>query len=197
MSRHLRSQEFIDALDGALPTDRLEHLDTCESCKAELSGLASLMTDVRATGDVPDPSPLFWEHLSDRVRQATVTEPVPQPVAWWRASASWRPFLAVAACAIVTTLLVIYRTPPHQRDVAPSQASADWIDDSPSIPDDDPAVAFMAEAASDLTWEEARGVNLTPRRVAVDTAIERMTAAQRAELVRLIREEQHRGSTDH
>ncbi|MGE5835753.1 MAG: hypothetical protein ACM4AI_14820 [Acidobacteriota bacterium] len=195
MSRHLRSQEFIDALDGALPADRLEHLDACESCKTELSCLASLMTDVRGTGDVPDPSPLFWEHLSDRVRQATVAEPVPQPVPWWRAS--WRPFLAVAACAVVATLAVIWRMPPHQRDVAPALASVDSMDDGLSIPDDDPAVAFMAEAASDLTWEEARGVNLTPRRVAVDTAIERMTAAQRAELVRLIREEQHRGSTDH
>jgi hypothetical protein len=193
MSKHLRSQEIVDALDGALSAERLEHLDTCESCKAELSSLASLMSDVRGTGDVPDPSPLFWEHLSNRVREATVAEPVPQLAPWWRTS--WQPLLAVAACAIVATV-VFWRTSPHPSHAVPAQTAVEWIDDGLAIPDDDPAVAFMAEAASDLTWEEARGVNLTPRRVAVDTAIERMTAAQRAELVRLIREEQHRGS-DH
>jgi hypothetical protein len=193
MSKHLRSQEIVDALDGALSADRLEHLETCESCKAELSSLASLMSDVRGTGDVPDPSPLFWEHLTNRVREATVAEPVPRLAPWWRTS--WQPLLAVATCAIVATV-VFWWTSPHPSHAVPAQTAVEWIDDGLAIPDDDPAVAFMAEAASDLTWEEARGVNLTPRRVAVDTAIERMTAAQRAELVRLIREEQHRGS-DH
>jgi hypothetical protein len=195
MSKHLRSQEFVDALGGALSADRLAHLETCESCKAELSGVASLVTDVRAAETVPDPSPLFWNHLSERVRQATAAESIPASAPWWQTS--WRPLVALAACVLVAALVVIWRTTSSRDEPAPVQASVDSVDDGLSVPDDDPAVAFMAEAASDLTWEEARGVNLTPRRVVVDSAIERMTAAQRAELVRLIREEQHRGSTDH
>lgn len=82
MSTHLRSQEFVDALDGALAPDRLEHLDGCGACRAELAAMQSVMIDVRPAGGVPDPSPLFWDHFSERVRQATAADPVPDPAPW-------------------------------------------------------------------------------------------------------------------
>jgi hypothetical protein len=51
------------------------------------------------------------------------------------------------------------------------------------------SLAFLSAAASDLSWEEVRAADLAPRAQVVDGAIERLTAAQRAELVKLIRED--------
>ena len=69
MSTHLRSQEFVDALDGHLEVDRLDHLEACAACRAELAGLRALLTEVTPAGAVPDPSPLFWNHFSDPSEQ--------------------------------------------------------------------------------------------------------------------------------
>ena len=94
----------------------------------------------------------------------------------------------MAAAAAVVALVLMART---------------WRDDAPpplvstveSMPVDafgdygESSLAFLSAAASDLTWEEVQAVDLAPRAQVVDSAIARLTAAQRAELVKLIRED--------
>ncbi|HYN10634.1 MAG TPA: hypothetical protein VES67_24840 [Vicinamibacterales bacterium] len=187
MSTHLRSQEFVDALDGTLAVDRLEHLDGCEACRMELAGVQSVMTDVRPAGAVPDPSPLFWDHFSERVRHATAADPLPGPAPWWQSL--WRPAAAFAAVAAVVALMLVTRTPPRE-DVAPvDQIALDTTAADQLSDESESSLAFLSAAASDLSWEEARAADLTPRARVVDSAIERLTPAQRAELVKLIRED--------
>jgi hypothetical protein len=186
MSTHLRSQEFVDALDGRLEVDRLEHLEACAACRAELAGLRALLTEVTPAGAVPDPSPLFWSHFSDRVRQATAALPPARPVAWWQTA--WRPLAGIAAAAAVIALMLMARTWPA--DAPPPLVSK--VESTPvdAFGDDgESSLAFLSAAASDLTWEEVRAADLAPPAQVVDSAIERLTAAQRAELVKLIRED--------
>jgi hypothetical protein len=187
MSMHLRSQEFIDALDGTLAVDRLEHLDGCDACRAELAGLQSVMADVRPAGTVPDPSPLFWDHFSARIRHATAAEPLPGPAPWWQPI--WRPAAAFAAVAAVLAVMLLTRTAPREDSSPVDQMALDASVADQLSDESESSLAFLSAAASDLSWEEARAADLTPRAQVVDSAIERLTAAQRAELVKLIRED--------
>jgi hypothetical protein len=184
MSTHLREQEFVDALDGSLEVNRLEHLEDCVSCRAELDSLRALLGDVTPAGAVPDPSPLFWDHFSERVRRATAAMPAVRPVAWWQSA--WRPLVGIAAAAAVVSLVLVART---WRAEAPPQVVVESTPVDVFGEDAESSVAFLSAAASDLSWEEARAADLTPRPQAVYNAIQQLTTAQRAELVKLIRED--------
>ena len=82
----LRDLEFalqaIDAADDAKPDLDLRDRLLARDCYRLLYELK------KAAGEVPEPSPLFWNHLSARVRDAVAVEPIPR--AWWMTY--WRPF---------------------------------------------------------------------------------------------------------
>ena len=187
MNMHLRSEEFVDALDGALDARRLDHLESCAACRGELANLRAVMADVKPAGDVPEPSPLFWDHFSARVRQGTAEAPTPSPTIWWRSA--WRPLVGLAAAAAFVTVMVVSRTGPDVPPTTPSQAALDSMAFDPFADETESSLAFVSAAASDLSWEEARAVDLAPAASVVESAIDRLTAAQRAELVKLIRED--------
>ncbi|MCC7177846.1 MAG: hypothetical protein IT177_05580 [Acidobacteria bacterium] len=67
--KHLTPDELIDAAEGTLDVERQHHVDTCEACRGEAEALRALLRE--ATGmRLPEPSPLFWDHFSARVRAA-------------------------------------------------------------------------------------------------------------------------------
>ncbi len=187
MNNHLRSQEFVDALDGILEVSRLEHLDACAECRAELAGLRSVMSNVQPEGAVPEPSPLFWDHFSERVRAATAASAPPRPASWWQAA--WQPVAGLAAAAAIVALVFVSRSGPAETPAAFDQASLESSGLDPLGDDVESSLAFVSAAASDLSWEEARAADLTPRPQVVDSAIEALSSAQRAELIKLIRED--------
>lgn len=76
MTPHLTPEELIDSRDRALPPGRQAHADTCAACRAEIARLDEVLLDVAAV-DVPEPSPLFWDHLSARIRDRVAHEPPP------------------------------------------------------------------------------------------------------------------------
>jgi hypothetical protein len=81
---HLSRDERLLAVDGALEASRAGHLAACGACHAEVEALRGVVARVRAV-DVPEPSPLFWDHLAARVGEAIAQEPLPaRAIAWWR-----------------------------------------------------------------------------------------------------------------
>ena len=94
MSAHLSTQEFVDALEGTLPDTRKAHLSGCEICAREVAELTGVTQDARLAGEQPEPSPLFWDHFSARVRAATAGEAI-RPLSWW--DRNWRPLVALSA----------------------------------------------------------------------------------------------------
>ena len=66
---HLTPDELIDAMEGLLAADRQAHLATCDECQGQLAGLSMALGDAKDAG-VPEPSPLFWQHFSERVSTA-------------------------------------------------------------------------------------------------------------------------------
>jgi hypothetical protein len=188
MTNHLRPEEFVEALDGALAPDLQAHLVACGQCRQELEQLRSLVGDVRGV-DAPEPSPLFWDHFSARVKQATLAEPVPAAGAWWRQWSSLpkllRPIGAVATGAVALALMFALRpvTP------VPSSPSVESVPVSVPMPvADDGSWGLVVGLASGLEWTDVHEV-AEPVSGTADAMIDEMTAAQREAFVRLLQKE--------
>src|SRR5262245_4372189 len=106
--RHLNEGELIDLAEGTRGEHELPHLAVCEHCRAQLKDLRVVMS-VAADVQVPEPSPLFWEHFSDRVRTAVAGDAsVPAVTSWL----SWRFVMpALALAAIILAVVVSLPTP--------------------------------------------------------------------------------------
>jgi hypothetical protein len=78
MTPHLTPDELIDSRDRQLAPARQAHADACVVCRTKLAELDEVLRDV-AAADVPEPSPLFWDHLSARIRERVAHEPPPAP----------------------------------------------------------------------------------------------------------------------
>lgn len=184
MTRHLHPEEFVDAIDQCASAECQAHLAICEPCAAELATMSQLMSDVTTAQNVPEPSPLFWNHLSARVREAVDAEPI--AAAWWQGS--WRPFamLASALCAVV--LVLVFRAMPAGVHNAPSISVA-ALHEAAEPQEGDQIWDMIGTVASSMRADEAREAGLVPGQAATDAAFESLTPSQRTELAKLIRAE--------
>lgn len=188
MTKHLTSQEVIDALDGTLALARQAHVDTCGTCARAVDALRLTEAEAGESAGVPEPSPLFWTHFSDRVREATTTMPIEQAT-WW--SRFWQPALAVGAIGAVTLMVMtLSRAPEAPATVMVSTTASDDTD-VPGLDND--AWTLMLEIAGsvpvdDLELDDVRDVAV-PRLGTADRMIEALTPEQREAFIKLLRSE--------
>ncbi len=176
---HLTSDELIDAVEGTLDEARQQHLDTCEVCRPQVAELASVLGEALAVA-VPEPSPLFWEHLSQRVRAGIAAEP---PAAGgWGSWLRWPVLAPVAALALVVMALVVAL--PREPQIAPAVAT---LEDSETTVDD--RFDLVADLVGDFDWETAASAGLTVAPGATDRAVLELTALEQQELTRLLQAE--------
>lgn len=190
---HLTPDQLVDALEGqtTLRASVADHLATCEQCQTELAAMAGTLGDVK-TWSMPEPSPLFWEHLSRRVRAATSEEVLPLAPSWaevW--SRTWRPLTAVVAAAGALALMFVLRSahvsaPGTSANAPVSVAMVDPAAVTPIDEGNDEALNVMAVLAQDLRSDEVQQI-ASPSADATGAAIENLTPAQRAALVKLIK----------
>ena len=145
---HLSRDERLLALDGALDGTRQAHLTSCPSCRTDVETLGRVLARVRAV-DVPEPSPLFWDHLAARVGDAIAREPAPVPDRGW-----WSPRLAWAAVAVVVATagagyLTRSQPQPHAVAVQTSPAVANPGD----VPQAHVVELPMSVVAADDGWD--------------------------------------------
>jgi anti-sigma factor RsiW len=186
MTPHLSPGEFVDAAEGRLDARRAAHVESCASCAAEVAMLRRTLDDVVSAGAVPEPSPLFWDHLGQRIRVAAASAPAGEP--WWT-RLSWRPLAALAAAAVIILAVVVSRpsAPPAASDpgvvvaeVAPGDV---WL---PAL--EDGSFDIVLDLASDLEWDEVRQI-AAPRASTVDALIQELSPAEREQLVKLLKSE--------
>jgi hypothetical protein len=184
MTRHLTPEQFVDALDASLPAEHQAHLAVCTDCANELAEMRLMMGDVTLAGHVPEPSPLFWNHLSARVREAVNAEPM--PTGWWRSS--WRPVLVLSGLIGVVLALVIVaratRVDPEMMAAVPPPASAI---ERTGLAESDPFWEMITVVAPTMPFDDVRAAGMAPGRAATDAVIDSLTPEQRAELMRLLR----------
>ena len=176
---HLTSDELVDALDGVLGAGRKHHLDGCRPCQQQLADLGAVLGEARAV-DVPEPSPLYWQHLSDRVRTAIDAGPLDS--GGWRNWVRWPVLAPIAALALLVMALAVAL--PRQTTVAPGVEVSESVD---GLPDD--RFAIVADLVGELDWDTAVSVGLTVEPGAADRAMLELSATEQQELTRLLQAE--------
>ena len=177
---HLTDSELVDALDGQAPLAVGAHLRECPTCRERIGGFAELLAHARAA-DVPEPSPLFWDHLSARIRVDIARDPTPGRARWL----AWPAWAPLAGLALVVTALIAGLV----RDVPQSDPEALVAADDVRLQESDAVEAAWALTA-DLVGSgdavaaiDAEGI---VRPGSAELAAADLTAEERVELVRLL-----------
>lgn len=179
---HLTSDELIDAIEGLLDAARQQHLDSCELCRQQVADLGTVLNEARAVA-VPEPSPLFWAHLSQRVRTAIDAEP--QSLGGWREWMRWPVLAPIAALSLIVTALIV--SVPRQQSVVPAPLAANAV--PADVTRQDEGFAVVADLVGDMDWDTAMSAGLTVAPGAADRAMLELTAAEQQELTRLLKAE--------
>lgn len=190
---HLIPEEIVGAADGVLAGARMRHLDECEICRRRVEDVTGLLKEA-ASDQVPEPSPLFWEHLSARVRAAIDAEPA--FARWWRRRPGWRVLVPAGAVAMVALVagLTQLREPPAE----PALQSVALPPSTPFVPAPEPRPAalddrlarddwqMVADLVMPLDWETARAAGLGLEPGDAEAAVATLTSEERLELHRLL-----------
>ena len=204
---HLTDVELVDLMDGMLAPARARHLEACEACRASASAIRATLA--RATdAEIPEPSPLFWEHFSARVQERVRAESVAPP-GWfgWAQNATVNEMGKWALSGALLTLLlvaVVWRaSAPRPASTVPEPVATTLVTD-PADPDafnpdldeawalvrtvaDD--VARATPASDEIAWDEVATEGFGVRPGAVEHAMVALTGDERSELLRLLQAE--------
>ena len=166
---HLTPDEFVDAVEGTRSEGSLPHLADCKACRRELARLRAAMTSAAEEADVPEPSPLFWGHLSARIGGRLDAEPDPR---WWL---SWaRPAVLVPLSAIAVLVLVVALAPgwrgasgrpdpgthpvPPQATINPASGTDPTGDANDGTAD--PSLALVSDLSANMDLDGASAAGL-------------------------------------
>ena len=164
---HLTPDELVDLAEGARPESSAPHLASCATCRAQLNEMRAMMSDAAGV-DVPEPSPLFWDHLSQRVREAVANEPPPAPGWMNRLNVAWAAGVFGAVAVVVLGVFVPLHRGARQEDTSiPAAAASGVAQVSDTLPalQDDASWAVMGDLASQLNFEDAAAAGLRCRGV--------------------------------
>lgn len=178
MTAHLTDAELVDLLNGASPAARAPHLACCDRCAQRLADLQAMAEEVRGVV-APEPSPLFWDHLSARVREAVAAEPPPRSSVrfaagpWLRAGALW---IGVAAAVLVVAVAMRSGRPTMWKAESPTASQTRAADASAEGgASDDPSLGLVADLVAELTWEGVNEAGLTSHVGADDDAVAQLS----------------------
>ena len=180
---HLSRDERLLAVDDALEGSRAGHLATCAACRAEVEALRGVVARVRAV-DVPEPSPLFWDHLAARVGDAIAHEPAPAPAPFWWRVPRWG-WVAVATIVVVLGPLYLPTRSAVEAPAVANRGPAAVDPEAPSVED-----ATEALEAPDEGWgliatmaEESDASAFAPQAGQSELSIAGLSKEERAALI--------------
>jgi hypothetical protein len=202
---HLTSARLVDLAEGVEAEHTVPHLADCNACRRALAELRATMADVAepAQAEVPEPSPLFWHHLSARVRETVAEEGKPGRAHWvdrWLRPRVLAPVLAGGLALVVVTVAGRSAKAPAVSPIPSTMLPIAVTAPLPSLPalppleplgaSDDPALGLMADYGTKLGWDDLReemaGVNHAG---GTDEAVTILSAEERQELQQLLEEE--------
>ena len=189
MTGHLSPEQLVDLAEGAKGAASVPHLQSCGVCQERLAHLRATITEVTDV-HIPEPSPLFWDHFSTRVREAVEAERTTKVSRWsWLAA---RPVWAGAVAVLVVAVAFLAQIDRSGRTALPPASPL-----TASVPGlnldiggaDDASLSLVGDLAAELDWDGASEAGLTTH-VGVDNdALSQLTAAERGELHELLKGE--------
>lgn len=191
---HLSASEFVDFAEGTLAPQPAAHVERCEACRAQAEAVKNALDVTNGAAPVPEPSPLFWDHLSARIGEA-IDAPAPRSTFGF-GLLRLQPIVAMLAIAVaVLSIVVLNRTArrgvePEATTVSePSSADPGQVVDFALDPNHAAAWSVLTAAAADLRLEEAQDAGMAVPSAAVDRAVSQLTRAELSELGRLLQSE--------
>jgi hypothetical protein len=191
--RHFTEGELLDLAEGARPESSAGHLASCEACRRQLMDLRSAITAAAAVA-VPEPSPIFWEHLSVRVREAVDGEVRPSVTGWLLRWPLWRALVPIGAVVMLVLTGTIMWSPADKPSTATSASAESEVTGTAvdardlAYSTDDPSFTLLADLTSDLDWDTANEAGLALPTGAVDDVVTSLSGGERRELHRLLQE---------
>jgi hypothetical protein len=172
------------------------HLEGCGQCREQVESARALLASVRGV-TVPEPSPLFWKHLSARVQESVAAETVSHR-SWTRFwDPVWRPVLAVgiAVCVLAASWsLGVFMPRASQRVVV--RGAQPWVvrpgereavDAVDSVgPEGDGGWGVVVEVAGRLDVESAAAAGYALRPGTAGEAVLSLSPSEQREFVRLL-----------
>lgn len=195
---HLSAAELGQAIEGEPLESVRGHLESCAECRSLVEEMRQVRDTVSAL-DVPEPSPLFWDHLSSRIRAEI--QALPSEVGagsgrrQWVAvlAAAWRPswgaVAGVVVVALAATATMVWRSPDGVPALTPvSVSEARKTDPEPS------ATESPLDSQWELMVEVAVGVELDHTALGLvvgsaDRALVELSDDERRELGEWLRQE--------
>lgn len=181
---HLTADELLDAVEGGDDALRQVHLSSCEECQRRLAALSGVLGEARQVS-VPEPSPLFWQHFSQRVSVAIADTP---PTAGWPAWLRWQMLLPFGAVGIVVLALMVA---VPKRD--PAVPIADHTSADVAVAED--SWVALAELVGDVDLDTAAAAGMIGTVDVAEQAMLILTAEEQQELTRLLRAELQRAKS--
>jgi hypothetical protein len=185
--KHLTPDELVDLVEGTLAAGRAAHVEQCADCR-RLADQARSALAAAAEDGVPEPSPLFWEHFSARVRRAIEAEPMRR----WSWGWLWRPAVGLplaAGLVVAIAIAALWRPAPAPAPggaTAAVETPAAGAGDEVDLSADDASWDLVATIAGTLEWEAAEAAGFSAEPGAADRAILLLTREERVELGRLL-----------
>jgi hypothetical protein len=141
--------------------------------------------------EVPEPSPLFWEHLSQRVHDAVAAEPVPSRSWSDRINLAWAGGIVAIAMVVLAVTVSMRHVPVVSGPaVGAPQVVADATASSTLPPlEDDASFAVMGELASEMDFEDAGAAGLVVAPGTAENALNQLTGEEQRAVVELLRQE--------
>lgn len=196
---HVSADQLVDLAEGTQPESAAPHLASCAVCRRQLADMRAMMS-VAADIEMPEPSPLFWDHLSARVGEAIAAEQAPRR-SWIGAMSRPRLVapLASAAALVLIALVVFSSHSPASRGRAsigaPGASSSTLAADagtrrdllSDSTGTEDASLTLVAALTDEMDPERAGEADLAGRGSA-EHAVTHMNDGELRELRRLLTE---------
>ena len=200
MTRHLTPEQFVDLAEGTQPESAVPHLAVCDACRTELADLRAMMTVTADPGVdvVQEPSPLYWNHLSSRVRDAVARESERS----WRKT-MLRPFVLVPSLGAVLAAAIFAVSVANRTAEAPARLPALPLafnstvvpETSPSFQPlapfgatDDPQLNLVAAVTTTVEWDEMMDEVAMSTADTSDAVASALTQDEQRELQRLLTE---------
>lgn len=189
---HLGKNALLAWIEGARDPAMSGHLERCQRCRDEAASLERVLRGV-ADVEIPEPSPLFWDHLSRRVRERidageTPYRPWRERVGEW----GWRRALIALGPAAAVVLAAVVAWPGLGRFVAsrslpatvemPALTSSLATDEWEAVVE--LARTYEEEETSERVSDVLPDVLLAPG--SADRAAAELTADEARELARLL-----------
>jgi hypothetical protein len=177
---HLTPDQLVDVLDETASVDVRRHLDACSSCRARLDELTIALKSTQGL-HVPEPSPLFWEHFSARVRSAVEAEGSPEQ--------GWRRWLRLPVLAPLAGLALVIAALIMTLPNAVRPLAIDVAEMPGDLPLNDDGWTLVADVVGELDWDTAMAAGLRVEPGAVDRAIMDLNADEQRELTAILHAE--------